>query len=124
MSETTRTKKKVFSLMTNGNALSLRLLCKRPLPVMCFAALMLGGCVCTDADQLVWDDRAWDAAFLAADADHAGPECNAEGVARRSELWAEFAGRANPDLLRAARRDAERECSTIANANGGYASLK
>jgi hypothetical protein len=85
----------------------------RPLPAVALAALLLGGCACNESGELVWDE-----------APMAAAECSSEGVARRSQLWSEFAGRADPELLRSARRDAERECSILADANSDYAGLK
>jgi hypothetical protein len=102
------------------------------LPAIFLAPLLLAACACNSADELVWDDRAWDAAFLAPDGDSAAvsneagivPGCGATDIARRSQLSAELAGRADPKLLRAARLDAERECSRLASAHDGYGELK
>ena len=99
--------------MTNGSAPSPRVRFATLLLAVSLVAL-IGGCACNETGELVWDDgSSWTSA-----------ECSAEGVARRSQLWSEFAGRADPELLRSARRDAERECSQVADANSDYAGLK
>lgn len=103
---------------------------KHWLAALCLAPLFLGGCACHDGmpDEWAWDDRAWDAALESPDTDDAdgteNPECRAEDLTRRSQLSAEFAGRADPALLRAARLDAERACNRALGPARGYAAIK
>ena len=69
------------------------------------AVLPLAGCACEDMDWL---------AIVAADAEaavlHTAPDCRIGSLARLSKTSATLAGRADPALLDAARRDAERAC--------------